>query len=68
MIVGVPGLQLVVTPLHLPQLPWLAVVGVLVGLVPAVAAPAPVALSTPRGSSAPTVVPAKAVVAEGSPA
>ncbi len=55
--VGLPGLQLIVTPLRLPQLPWLAVAGVLVGLVPAVAAPAPVAWAAPRGSGEPLAVP-----------
>ncbi len=38
---GVPGLQLEVYPLHVPTLPLLPTVAILVGLVPAVAAPAP---------------------------
>jgi energy-coupling factor transport system permease protein len=40
-VIGVPGLHLVVTPLHLPQVPLLPMAAVLVALVPAVAAPAP---------------------------
>jgi energy-coupling factor transport system permease protein len=38
---GVAGLQLQTSPLHLPSLPLLPTLGILVGLVPAVAAPAP---------------------------
>jgi energy-coupling factor transport system permease protein len=47
-ILEVPGLQFTVTPLHPPQLPLVAVLGILVGSVPALAAPAPVALAVPR--------------------
>lgn len=47
-VIGVPGLQLTVSPLHFPQLPLLAMVGVLVGLVPAVAAPAPPTFGSTR--------------------
>jgi energy-coupling factor transport system permease protein len=44
-----PGaLQLALYPLKLPELPLLATVGVLVGLVPAAAAPNPNASSVPR--------------------
>ncbi len=38
---GVPGLQLQLYPLQAPALPILPTLGILVGLVPAVAAPAP---------------------------
>ncbi len=47
-VAGVPGLQLVITPLHFPELPLLPTVGILVGLVPAVAAPAPPTFPTAR--------------------
>jgi energy-coupling factor transport system permease protein len=36
-----PGLQLVVSPLRAPEIPLLALIGILVGLLPAVVAPAP---------------------------
>jgi energy-coupling factor transport system permease protein len=48
-VLGVAGLQLVVSPLHFPTLPLLPTAGILVGLVPAVAAPAPSAFVGPRG-------------------
>jgi len=38
-VLGVPGLQYVLSPLRLPTLPVVAAVGILVGLVPAWAAP-----------------------------
>jgi len=38
---GVQGIQVAFTPLSVPALPLVAVAGILVGLVPAVAAPAP---------------------------
>ncbi len=47
-VMDVPGLQLVVTPLHPPQVPLLPMAGVLVALVPAVAAPAPAVFAAPR--------------------
>jgi energy-coupling factor transport system permease protein len=40
-VLGVAGLQLVVSPLHAPTVPLLPAVGILFGLVPAVAAPVP---------------------------
>ncbi|HVB94453.1 MAG TPA: energy-coupling factor transporter transmembrane component T [Acidimicrobiales bacterium] len=40
-VLGVSGLQLQVYPLHFPELPLLPMTGILVALVPAVAAPAP---------------------------
>ena len=60
-ILDLPGLQFSVTPLHPPQLPLLAVLGVLVGSVPAVAAPAPVALAVPRRPHRTAEMPAVAV-------
>jgi energy-coupling factor transport system permease protein len=52
-VIGVPGLQLVVTPLHLPQVPLLPMAGVLVALLPAVAAPAPPVFAVPRSQASP---------------
>ncbi len=60
-ILDLPGLQFSVTPLHPPQLPLVAVLGVLVGSVPAVAAPAPVALTVPRRPHRTAEMPAVAV-------
>jgi energy-coupling factor transport system permease protein len=37
--IGVPGLQLTVYPLHLPTLPLLPAVGILIGLLPAAVSP-----------------------------
>ncbi len=47
-VIDVPGLQLMVTPLHPPQVPLLPMAGVLVALLPAVAAPAPAVFGAPR--------------------
>ena len=55
-ILGVPGLQLTVVPLQVPPLPILALAGILVGLTPAVAAPAPPTVSAP-GRTSPRVDP-----------
>jgi energy-coupling factor transport system permease protein len=68
-VIGVAGLQLVVYPLQFPTLPLLPTACILVGLLPAVAAPAPRAL----GGARPTVVPVGTGSAatgrpEGSPA
>ncbi|HEY4927528.1 MAG TPA: energy-coupling factor transporter transmembrane component T [Acidimicrobiales bacterium] len=59
---GTPGIQFVVYPLGPPTLPLLAAVGILVGLVPAWAAPVeqqpveiPGAVSRPTGSDVPSV-------------
>jgi energy-coupling factor transport system permease protein len=38
---GLPGMNLLVVPLVLPQLPWLPIVGLVVALAPAVLAPVP---------------------------
>ncbi len=46
-ILDVPGLHLTVTPLQVPQIPLLAMVGILVALTPVVAAPAPPTLPVP---------------------
>jgi len=69
-VLGVPGLEYVLSPLRPPTLPVAAAVGILVGLVPAWAAPvertAPVTRVTPRtrptdgavpGAPAPVVTP-----------
>jgi energy-coupling factor transport system permease protein len=53
-VAGVDGMQLVVYPLSFPMLPLLATVGILVGLVPAVAAPAPRRFPAVRRPPAPT--------------
>jgi len=45
---GVQGIQIAFTPLSVPTLPLVAVAGILVGLVPAVAAPPPRRPPTPR--------------------
>jgi len=51
-ILGVPGIEFVIYPLGPPTLPVLAAVGILIGLVPAWAAPVePGAVSIPDGST-----------------
>jgi energy-coupling factor transport system permease protein len=55
-VIGVAGLQLEVYPLHAPALPLLPAVGILVGLLPSVIAPAPrdhVVRGSPRVPSNP---------------
>ena len=59
-ILAVPGLQLSVNPLRVPEVPLLAMAGVLVGLVPAIAAPAPLVLTDPRRPPASTEEPSVA--------
>lgn len=61
---GVRGLQLQVYPLSFPTLPLLPAVGILAGLVPAVAAPAPERPGRSRGLGA-IAVPALPPVAAG---
>jgi energy-coupling factor transport system permease protein len=63
---GVEGLTLVVYPLHLPSLPWAVAAGILVGLVPAVAAPAPPVPAAGRAPGAP--VASRAAAPHGSSA
>jgi len=63
---GVEGLTLVVYPLHLPSLPWAVAAGILVGLVPAVAAPAPPVPAAGRTPGAP--VASRAAAPHGSSA
>ena len=64
-ILGVPGLQFVVYPLGPPTLPLLAVVGILIGLVPAWAAPVeqPVTIAQGALRAADRVEPTVEVVA-----
>jgi len=63
---GVVGLQLDVYPLHVPLLPVIPAVGILIGLLPAVVAPAPPSTAS-SGSPAPSVTPLQPVAerAEG---
>ena len=56
------ALQLVLYPLTVPALPLLATLGVLVALVPAFAAPKPVAVPVPRPVEAPPVAAAEQAV------
>jgi energy-coupling factor transport system permease protein len=53
-VAGVRGMQLVVYPLSFPTLPLLPTIGILVGLVPAVAAPAPRRFPAAGRAPAPT--------------
>jgi energy-coupling factor transport system permease protein len=52
---GAAGLQLQTSPLRLPSLPLMCAVGILIGLVPAVAAPAPPRLAAPKAATVPAV-------------
>jgi energy-coupling factor transport system permease protein len=55
------ALQLVLYPLTVPALPLLATLGILVGLIPAFAAPKPAAAPPARPTAAPTQVPRASV-------
>lgn len=53
---GVAGLQLDVYPLHMPLLPVIPAVGILIGLLPAVVAPAPQSTTTSRPPASPATL------------
>jgi len=58
---GVPGLQMDVYPLQVPGLPVVPMVGILLGLLPAVVAPAPSSGASSRPAARPAALPGAAV-------